>query len=251
MEKEYSSIKLDKNVPIPLYYQLKRQILSMIKDASIKEGDLLPTESELCSFLGVSRPTIRQAFAELVNEGYLNRYKGKGTYVSKPKVEDMFFSKLESFDKEMIAKGFKPRTKVLFLEKRLGPHEANERLQLSLDTYFIYLSRVRYVDTIPLVYLETFLPYEPYKALMDVDFRTRSLYDSLEEFCHVRVNKAKREMMAINANKQESELLNIARNKALSLVKSVAYSEDVSTPVEFSIARYSGDLNKFTVDVYR
>ncbi|MDR2740158.1 MAG: winged helix-turn-helix domain-containing protein, partial [Treponema sp.] len=77
MENIYNSIKLDKSVPIPLYYQLKKQVLSLIENSVITEGDMLPPENELCELLKVSRPTIRQAFSELVNEGYLDRHKGK------------------------------------------------------------------------------------------------------------------------------------------------------------------------------
>ncbi|AEF80994.1 UTRA domain-containing protein [Leadbettera azotonutricia] len=56
---------------------------------------------------------------------------------------------------------------------------------------------------------------------------------------------------SINAPKQTAELLQIAKNKALSLVKTVAYADDAPSPVEFSIARYRGDLNKFSIEVYR
>lgn len=251
MEILLSEIKLDKSVPIPLYYQLKSQVLSMIKDSRIQEGDMLPPESELCVLLDVSRPTIRQAFNELVSEGYLNRYKGKGTYVSKPKVEERFLSKLESFNNEMRAKNMTPHTLVLALEKIVGPHEANERLGLPLDAQLIYLSRVRSADNMPLVYVETYLPYEQYKALMDVDFNEKSLYDSLEELCHVRINRVQREIEAVNARRKETELLKIPANKAVSLVKTVAYSENSPLPVEFSVARYRGDLNKFSVEIYR
>jgi GntR family transcriptional regulator len=245
------SINLAKNVPIPLYYQLKKQILALIESAAIKEGELLPPENDLCKYLNVSRPTIRQAFTELVNEGYLNRYKGKGTFVSTPKVNDRFFSKLESFHDEMVEKGYNPHTLVLKLEKIDGPHEANERLSIPLDAPLIYLSRVRSVGNAPLVYVETFLPYNEYKQLMDVDFTTNSLYNSLEKLYRIRVNRVRREFMADNAIPKEANLLNIARNKALLLVKTVAYSSNVSSPVEFSIARYRGDLNKFNVELSR
>ncbi|GHU83144.1 transcriptional regulator [Spirochaetia bacterium] len=251
MENVYSSIKLDKNVPIPLYYQLKKQVLSLIENAAIKEGDMLPPENELCEALKVSRPTIRQAFSELVSEGYLNRYKGKGTFVSKPKVEDRFFSKLETFHQEMSAKGFKPHTKVLNIRKLEGPREANERLRIPLDAPLLYLCRLRSVDAIPLVYVETFLPYEPYKKLMNVDFNEHSLYDSLEELYQIRINHVHREIEAINAPGKEARLLQITRSKALSLVKTLAYSDKSPNPVEFSIARYRGDRSQFSVDVFR
>jgi GntR family transcriptional regulator len=249
MDSIFTAIKLDKNVPIPLYYQLKKQILTLIENASIQKGGMLPPENELCEVLNVSRPTIRQALSELVTEGYLNRYKGKGTFVSNPKVEERFLSKLETFNQEMKSKGLTPQTKVIKLEKLTGPHEANEKLELPLDAPLIYLSRVRLADRVPLVYVETFLPYEPYQKLMEIDFTVNSLYQSLEKFYHVRVNRVRREIEAINARRREAELLQITKNKALILVRTVASSDDTLMPVEFSIARYRGDRNKFSVDI--
>jgi GntR family transcriptional regulator len=247
----FDSIILDKNVPIPLYYQLKKQILALIENTKIKEGELLPPENDLCKMLSVSRPTVRQAFTELVNEGYLNRYKGKGTFVSTPKVNDRFFSKLETFHDEMVEKGYNPQTIVLKFEKISGPLEAKERLSLPLDSPLIYLSRIRSIGNTPLVYVETFLPYEEYKDLMKVDFEVSSLYDSLEKIYRRRVNWVKREFVAANATKKEAKLLQITRNKAICLVKSVAFSDNHPNPVEFSIARYRGDLNKFSVELSR
>lgn len=245
------SINLNKNIPIPLYYQLKKQILSLIENSSLKKGELLPPETDLCKKWNVSRPTIRQAFTELVNEGYLDRYKGKGTFVSAPKVNDYFFSRLESYHDEMAEKGYNPITVVLKQEKISGTFEANEQLSLPLNAPLIYLSRVRSVNDVHLVYVETFLPYDEYKDLLHVDFTENSLYDSFEEIYGKRIIRVKREFISVNAHQKESELLQIARNKAICLVKTVAYSSDLSHPVEFSIARYRGDLNKFSVELSR
>jgi GntR family transcriptional regulator len=228
---------------------LKKKVLSLIETTELKEGELLPPENDLCKVLNVSRPTIRQAFSELVNEGYLTRHKGKGTFISKPKVEDKFFSKLEPFNKEMIEKGLKPTTVVIKLEKIQGPHEANEKLAIPLSEPLIYLSRVRSVDAVPLVYVETFLPYETYNKLMLVDFTVNSLYDSLEKIYQTRVNRVRREFTAVNAHQREAELLQIARHQAIGLVKTVAFSD--SQAVEFSIARYRGDVNQFSVELFR
>ena len=245
------NVNLDKNIPIPLYYQLKKQILSLIEKSVIKEGELLPPESELCKLLNISRPTIRQAFSELVNEGYLNRYKGKGTYVSIPAINERFFSKLKSFHDEMVEKGYNPKTRVIKLEKIIGPHEANERLSLAFDAPLIYLSRVRSVDTTPLVYVETYIPHEKYNRLMQVDFTENSLYDSLEKLYNTRVDSVSREFVAINARQKEAKLLQISQNKAIIQVKTVAFSGNIYNPVEFSIANYRGDINKFNVELFR
>jgi len=245
------SISLDKNTPIPLYYQLKKQILSLIDNSTLKEGELLPPENDLCKQLNVSRPTIRQAFSELVNEGYLNRYKGKGTYVSAPKVEDHFFQRLATYHDEMSEKGYDPKTLVVKLEKISGPHEANERLAIPLDAPLIYLARIRSADSVPLVYVETFLPFDEYEDILQMDFTTNSFYQSLEKVCNKRVDRVFREFFAVNASQKEAEFLQTTRNKALVLVKTVAFSNSSSQPVEFSIARYRGDLNKFSVEVSR
>jgi GntR family transcriptional regulator len=249
MVNNLSSISLDKNIPVPLYYQLKKQLLSLIDNSELMEGELLPPENDLCEVLNVSRPTIRQAFSELVNEGYLTRYKGKGTFISKPKVEDRFFSKLQTFREEMAEKGLNPVTKVIKLKKIDGPHEANEKLSISLSESLFYLSCVRSVNKVPLVYVETFLPYKTFDKLMRVDFSTNSLYNSLEEIYRIRVNRVRREFMSVNARHKDAELLGISRNKAISLVKTIAFSD--GTPVEFSVARYRGDINQFSVELSR
>jgi len=251
LEAALRSIKLDKEIPIPLYYQLEQQVLKRINSGELKDGDLLPAESELCELLDISRPTVRQAFSALAAEGYLQRFKGRGTFVAKPKVEERFLSKLQPFNQEMLAKGMTPSTEVLALEKLTGRQEINEKLELPRTAAVIYLSRLRSADELPLVFVETYIPYEPYKKLMNVDYTHHSLYDSLESLYNVRVNRVYREIEAVNARRRESDLLNIAPNNAVNLVKTIAYAEQVSLPVEYSVARYRGDKNKFTLEIFR
>jgi len=251
METFFSEIILDKDVPIPLYYQLKQQILSIIENGSLREGDMLPPESEFCSVLSISRPTVRQSLNELVADGYLTRSKGRGTFISKPKIEARFLSNLETFNNEMHAKNMRPSTKVIALNKITDVHEATEKLQIPSNTPLIYLSRLRLADESPIVYVETYLPYENFSNLLNIDLNEMSLYDSLEELYGIRVNRVRREIEAVNALRNEAELLKIAVNSAISLVKTVGYSQSFDGPVEYSIARYRGDMNKFSVEIYR
>lgn len=77
---------IDKSSQVPAYLQLKNIILDKIKEGIWKEGDLISSERELSEQYSISRMTIRQALGELVQEGFLMKKKGKGTYVCKPKV---------------------------------------------------------------------------------------------------------------------------------------------------------------------
>lgn len=74
-------ISINKKSGIPLYIQVKRQIMELIKDGTIKVGSKMPTERELSKKLHVSRNTVSSAYNELEQEGVLKSYQGKGTFV--------------------------------------------------------------------------------------------------------------------------------------------------------------------------
>ena len=69
---------------IPLYSQLVGIIKQNISSGKLGVGDLLPSESELCRAMGISRNTVRQAIGELEEEGLVVRKRGKGTFVADP-----------------------------------------------------------------------------------------------------------------------------------------------------------------------
>lgn len=64
-----------------LYIQIYKQILSQIRSGSLKIGDKLPTERELCEQFGVSRAPVRQALSALELNGYIYSRQGEGVYV--------------------------------------------------------------------------------------------------------------------------------------------------------------------------
>lgn len=243
-------IELDKSIPVPLYYQLKQSIIAEIQGGNLKVGDSIPTEAEFSEKLGISRPTIRQALSELVSEGYLHRMKGKGTFISRPKIDERFFQQLQSFNQEMLKKGLKPSTEVLDLKKIKGVAGVNEKLKIGPEEELIYLKRLRFADDDPIVYLETYLPYTLCSKLLDEDLSNQSLYTLLEEKYDRKILRASRLIEATNAGLEESRLLKIKKNQAICLVKTVAFTQD-DVPVEYSIARYRGDRNQFSVELIR
>lgn len=246
-----SKIEINKEIPIPLYYQLKKQVLSLIEQGFLKEGDMLPPENEISEALDISRPTVRQGLGELVAEGYLARFKGRGTFVIKPKVEARFLSKLESFNQEILQKGMTPSTKVIEMKKIEPKASINEALGIAVEQPLFYLSRLRYADGVPLVYLETYLPYNTFSKLMALDFTTASLYTALQDLYQLRVCRVSRELEALTVTRAEAELLETEPKQAMFLVKTLAYAAGYTLPVEYSIARYRGDLNKFKVELER
>ena len=75
---KFQNFSVDKDTPIPLYYQVKKIILDRILSNELSPGEAIPTEKSFCGMYDISRTTVRQAITELVNEGYLYRVKSKG-----------------------------------------------------------------------------------------------------------------------------------------------------------------------------
>jgi len=73
---------VDRQSPVPLYYQLKQQLRRQIESGELHAGDRLPTEAEMCDIYAISRAPVRQALVELASEGLIYRRAGQGTFVS-------------------------------------------------------------------------------------------------------------------------------------------------------------------------
>jgi DNA-binding transcriptional regulator YhcF (GntR family) len=75
-------IQIDRENKIPLYMQLRNEIVRAVEERELMIGERLPTERELASDLEVSRKTVSHAYNMLEEEGVLVSYQGKGTFVS-------------------------------------------------------------------------------------------------------------------------------------------------------------------------
>lgn len=240
--------KLDKSVPIPLYFQLKNILLEAIKRGDYQVDSLIPTEKELSEMFQVSRTTVRQAITEMVQEGWLYRYASKGTFVARLKIKQDFIKYLESFNEQILRTGCKPSTEVLSITTCVMPKQFRSRFEVPKSEKFICLFRRRYANSESIVTVETYLPAEECKFIFSHDFVNESLYKVLSTNEETRICRVNRILEAVAANTQDVEYLNIRRGKPIQLSTTVGYNHD-DIPIEFSIARYRGDRNRFEVDL--
>jgi GntR family transcriptional regulator len=238
--------KLDKSVPIPLYFQLKELILAEIKNGNYKHDDVIPTELELSEMFQISRTTVRQAITELVQEEWLYRIKSKGTFVSKPKISQAFVQVLESFDDQIIRSGKTPHTELLALKVIPVPESAAEALHLKLDDKVIFIHRRRFADDEPIVILKTYIPYTKCSFVMQHDMGKESLYTILATHNDTEVYKIHRLIEAVEATAHDAANLNIKKGSAIQKFTSTGYNM-FGEPIEYSLARYRGDRNCFEV----
>ena len=129
----------------PLYERIKGALREAILSGQAAPDTLLPSEAALCEQFGASRITVRQALADLQNEGLIFRRHGKGTFVSAPKAFQNVTA-LQGFAEAMSAQGHNIHNRVLRLETVPAPVDVSQALQLAPGTPVTELHRVRLLD---------------------------------------------------------------------------------------------------------
>lgn len=241
---------LNKNIPIPLYFQLETLILEEIENGTYPVGSMIPTEKELSQMFDISRTTVRQAIADLVQKERLYRTKSKGTFVAHPKTSQQFMHTILSYDEDVRAAGRHPSTEVLKLEVVELSQEIACAMEMLPGTKAIYLYRKRMVDSEPFVRVETYLPYDKCSFLLKHDFSKESLYDVLSQQAETHVVRIVRTCEVRSANTEDVAILGIKRGRPIHFFNSMGYNQDGEL-IEYSLARYRGDGSKFRVVISR
>jgi GntR family transcriptional regulator len=241
--------KLDKSVPIPLYFQLKELIISEIQNGTYPPESTIPTEKEFSEIFGISRTTVRQAITELVQEGFLYRVKSKGTFVTQPKINQDFIQYLESFNEQIIRSGRTPSTQLLNFQILEAPESVRIALELEEQSRVFLIHRKRFADKEPIVTIKTYIPYEAFPALADHDFSKESLYEVLAASETSRIHHVKRLVEAQEATEEDAKNLELLPGKPIHHFTSIGYNSS-GVPIEYSLARYRGDRNRFEITVF-
>src|SRR5699024_10083501 len=97
--------------PIPKYYQVYRKLLHQIESGEFEEKDRFYSDSAMVEKFGVSRGTIREAVKLLIQQGYLVREQGRGTFVTRPPIEQDS-EKLMGFTELMRKYDIEPSAKI-------------------------------------------------------------------------------------------------------------------------------------------
>lgn len=222
-------ITLERNSPVPLYYQLAQSIEHAINTGMLAPGDRLENELSMTSRLGLSRPTARQAIQELVKKGLLVRKRGVGTQVVRSQFRRD--ERLSSLNEDLTNAGKVPSTRVL--EFSVGELDQDVRDAIDAvevtERQFIKIRRVRLADGVPLAVLTNYLP--SHFELNRDDLVDKGLYACLRSL-GVNLKIAHQRISARLMTDDEAELLDEEAPAACLTVDRIAY-DDVGQFVEF------------------
>jgi len=198
---------------IPQYKKLYELLRKHIEEGVYKEGDLLPSENELCAVHGVTRPTVRHALDTLVKGGFIKKHQGKGSIVTSQAKEIGILS----IHGTTSAVGNKLRTQIVN-QPHIIPWPqpfAFELSEIEKESGCIYMERIRLLNDVPVFYDITFLPNINLPRFCSRKFEDRSLFEILRVNYQIEVTGGQQRFKAITANEEISGFLKIRKNKPI------------------------------------
>jgi GntR family transcriptional regulator len=239
---------INREEALPYYAQLGQILRREIAEGRFKPGQALPSEAELGSLYGISRTAVRQALAELVAEGLVQKEKGKGSFVRRSPLAEFTVQELRGFFDEMTDKGHKVSDRVLAQEIVASPPEVAGELRIPMGTKAVRLFRIREVDGVSICETETYLPAGRFEALAEIDLGGKSLYSILRSKFGIVPKGGQRLIESVAA--EESTARNLGIELGVPLLKLTAVNFDQSeVPFERFTALYRGDSSRFELAV--
>lgn len=229
---------------VPLYVQIKNSIITKIQDKEFTVGEKIPGENKLKKIYDVSLITVRKAISELVNEGYLYRLQGRGTYVA----ERMMNRPLNvmSFTESMREKDFNVKTKLLQLEI-IADEFVADKLNIEAVSEIVKIKRLRYVDQEPIALQTSYIPHAilPYVKAKKLK-EEGSLYKILKDLGTIpnrahEIYKAK-----VIKNEEISKLLNKDIGAPIFSAERTTYTDNNQV---FEYAQFILCGDKYTVEM--
>lgn len=239
---------IDKNSPLPIYYQLESHIKGLIEQGNLNPGDTLPSEREYAQTYQISRMTVRQAINSLVNEGLLYRKKGSGTFVSERKIEQPLKG-LTSFTEDMKKRGMVPSSMLLHFEVVPATSFIANQLRIVEGDPVYEIKRIRLADEVPMALETNYLSTSLVKGL-SAEIVQASIYSYIEENLGFQITRADQLIEATIASSEEAKLLHIPKDHPMLFIQRNTYLSD-GTPLELVFSRYRGDRYKFFVEMER
>ena len=236
------SLRVDRNSPVPLYFQVAQHLEQLIESGELPTGSRLENEIDLADQLGLSRPTMRRAIQYLVDRGLLVRKRGVGTQVVHAKVRRQV--ELTSLYDDLDKAGRGPSTRVVSFRREPLAEVLAPDLGLPVGADVYVFERVRYANGEPLALLRNYVP-AGLLAMDAEDLEAHGLYDLLRAN-GITLRIARQSIGARAATAAEARALSETRGAPLLTMERAAY-DDQGRTVEhgqhvYRASRYSFDL---------
>lgn len=240
---------LRRNLPVPLYHQLKTAIQQEIEAGRWKPGEQLPTENDLIARYRVSKITVRQALRELATLGYIRREQGRGTFVQRLPLEEGP-RELTSFTGEMRQHGIAATSLVLDQGGIAAPPDIAAKLGIApLDMVF-RLRRLRFADGQPMGVQTAYVAMALVPGITELSFTNASLYEIFASRYDLHPCRARETHVAVLVSAEDAALLRTSPGSPGFAAERITYDAD-GRPIEYVKSVMRGDRYKIVLDLVK
>ena len=223
-----------------LYLEIENWLRAKVLNG--REGDQLPSETELATQFGVSRMTARQAMQNLAIEGLVRRQRGSGTYIA-PQPLHRHSGPLMSFTADMRRRGLAASSELVAAELRAASGAELEALRLDMEARVVSIVRLRLADGTPMAIEHTTLNPDCASVLAS-DLETGSLHKALTELGR-QPTSALSWISARLSTAVEAKLLRLPLKAPVLVEKRIITDQD-SRPLEFTSTVYNAE--RYVID---
>lgn len=218
----------------PLLADVVRAALSKaIISGEFPPGSKLPNEEQLRERFDVSRITLREAVQGLIQDGYVVRRQGSGTYVTRrPALRNSLDTNF-SYTEYLSRTGSHAGRKVLSARTTPADDEAAEALAVTPETSVVELRRVRTAGRRPAIYSIDYLPADLIDPGRDRKALGGSMYRLLTELGRP-VDHGEATIAPAAADAQLAQLLQVPEGSLLQHLRQIDY-DPAGRPVMFSL----------------
>lgn len=249
-ESFFNPRRINKDLPIPYYYQIIQVLRESIDDIEEKESQeeiQLPSEAELCELFSVNRGTIRHALDLLEREGLIYREKGRGAFVRRRRVE-LDLSYLCSTTEDLKSRGWEPGTEILGINQVSPRSHIRTSLKLDENEKVWEVYRRRLANGEPISLQRAFMPTSLMPDLIKMDL-TQSFYGIWSAHYNLQPRDAEQTIRTRTATSEEAELLSITESSPIFEITRVTYDIN-NRPIEYLLSVWRGDRYDFYVRLH-
>ena len=232
---------------LPLHRQIHDLVRQEIDAGRLAPGSRLPSESALAEQWGVSLAPVRQALMHLAAEGYLDRGRGRGTFVRQPKFEEKI-STLSSFTGSHAEHG--DRLELVMLYKGLVPRRPEAAALGGQSRKLVLIQRLARLEASPVALLSAYLDPARFPGIEERELVGGSLYQTLDTVYGIELVRAESVIEAVHATDEEAAPLEVGTGAMVLRMDSVTYDR-ADQAVEFSKVLYLVERFRFSFESYR
>ena len=233
---------------LPRYQRLADQLRHKVLEGDWRPGDRVPSENELSEEFSIAPGTARQALAQLVNEGILERFHGKGTFVRSPSFDRSLFRffRFQSDAQEIVI----PESRILSIGRSHAPDHVARHLNIARNADAIAISRLRLLDAQPVLIEEIWLPASIFEPLLELDPDDMGplLYPIYDVKCGALIAQAEEVLTVEAASAETAGILRLDAGAPIIVIDRLAKAFD-DAPLEWRRSRGRADQFRYHTEI--